>query len=116
MRTDENHHQSCKEIIVHFQTHGTKTALEEAESQRGLRYSILLELPYFNPIRYPVFDPMHNLFLGTGKHVMEVWLNHPRNMLNSQKLTLIEGAIHNFIVPDGIGRCKMCKIPRAVWR
>ena len=104
MRTDENHHQSCKEIMVHFQTHGTKTALEEAESQRGLRYSILLELSYFNPIRYPVLDPMHNLFLGTGKHVMEVWLNHPRNMLNSQKLTLIEGAIHNFIVPDGIGR------------
>lgn len=52
VRTDENHRQSCKEIMVHFQKHGTKTAHEDAESQRGLRHSILLELPYFNPICY----------------------------------------------------------------
>ena len=47
---------------------------------------------------------MHNLFLGTGKQVMDMWLNHPSNLLNGQKLGLIEGAIHNFIILDGIGR------------
>ena len=104
LRTDQMHRQSCKEIIARFEEHSTKTALEEVQSQKGLRYSLLLELPYFDATRYPVLDPMHNLFLGTGKHVMDIWLNHPSNLLNGQKLGLIEGAIHNFIIPDGIGR------------
>ena len=37
------------------------------ESEHGCRYSILLELPYFDPVRMLLIDPMHNLFLGTGK-------------------------------------------------
>ena len=89
------HRQSCKEIITQFEEHGTKTAL---------RYSLLLEEPYFDATHYPVLDPMHNLFLGTGKQVMDMWLNHPSNLLNGQKLGLIQGAIHNFIILDGIGR------------
>ncbi len=35
---------------------------------------------------------------------MDIWLNHPSNLLNGQKLGLIEGTIHSFIIPDGIGR------------
>ena len=53
MRTDENHRQSCKEIMVHFQTHGTKTVHEQAESQRGLRYSVLLELQILQSYTLP---------------------------------------------------------------
>ncbi|RPD52521.1 hypothetical protein L227DRAFT_514709 [Lentinus tigrinus ALCF2SS1-6] len=30
----------------------------------GVRYSVLLELPYWKPTRYVVLDTMHNLFLG----------------------------------------------------
>ncbi len=41
------------------------------ESKYGVRYSIL---PYFDPIKFTVIDPMHNLFLGTGKHVFKVWV------------------------------------------
>ena len=38
----------------------------------GVRYSVLLELPYWDPIKFAVVDPMHNLFLGTGKHMMHI--------------------------------------------
>lgn len=53
---------------------GEPTSLHAAESKAGLRYSILLSLPYFNPVRFTVIDPMHNLYLGTGKHAFEVWM------------------------------------------
>ena len=32
------------------------------ESQTGIRYSVLNELPYFDPARFTIIDPMHNLF------------------------------------------------------
>ena len=54
----------------------TKTAKRELESQYGLRYSVLLELPYFNIIRQHLIDPMHNLFLGIAKHAISVWKNN----------------------------------------
>jgi hypothetical protein len=39
-----------------------------------VRYSVLIELPYFDPIKYTVIDPMHNLFLGTAKYCLNLWL------------------------------------------
>ncbi|KAH9856390.1 hypothetical protein C2E23DRAFT_696984, partial [Lenzites betulinus] len=30
----------------------------------GVRYSSLLDLPYWRPTRYTIIDTMHNLFLG----------------------------------------------------
>ena len=42
----------------------TKTSIQHAESKYGVRYSVLLALPYFDPIKFTVIDPMHNLFLG----------------------------------------------------
>ncbi len=51
----------------------TKTARTAIESKVGLRYSELLRLPYFNIVRCHMIDPMHNLFLGTAKHVTTLW-------------------------------------------
>ncbi len=31
---------------------------------------MLYDLPYYEPIRMVIIDPMHNLFLGTAKHFM----------------------------------------------
>ena len=42
---------------------------------------------------------MHNLFLGTGKHVCSVWIE--TNTLTRQNLELIEQRIK---IPNGIGR------------
>ncbi len=52
-----------------------KAALKKAESEVGCRYSSLLELPYFSPTRFLTIDPMHNLFLGTGKRVLSLWMD-----------------------------------------
>lgn len=41
------------------------------ESKYGCRYSILLDLPYFDPISMTIIDPMHNLYSGTAKHILK---------------------------------------------
>lgn len=51
----------------------------------GLQYSVLLDLPYLDPVSYCVVGPMHNLFLGTGKHMMEVWLKLPDNVMRKNR-------------------------------
>ena len=61
----QQHTSGIREVLK--QT--TKTAQNSAESQYGVRYSVLLELPYFDPVECTAIDIMHNLFLGTGKHV-----------------------------------------------
>lgn len=53
----------------------------------GVRYSILLELPYFDIVRYHIIDPMHNLLLGTAKHVMKTWIN--KGVITSKDLEII---------------------------
>ena len=45
----------------------TKTEWDKLESEHGCRYSVLLQLPYFDPTQMSIIDPMHNLFLGTTK-------------------------------------------------
>ena len=47
LRTGEIHRQHVQEI----QKEVTKTAIAEAESRFGVRYSILLSLPYFDPVQ-----------------------------------------------------------------
>ena len=75
--------------------------------KKGLRYSILLELPYFDPIYYTVVDPMHKLFLGTGKHMMEVWLAD--EFISRRTLDDMERLVSQFIISEGIG-CVPSKI------
>ena len=58
------------------------------ESKLGCRYSVLLQLPYFDPVRMLQLDPMHNLYLGTSKMVIrKVWIE--RNILPPAKVAII---------------------------
>ena len=54
----------------------TQTGMSAAESKYGARYSVLLDLPYFDAVRFTVIDAMHNLFLGTGKRMFQLWLQN----------------------------------------
>lgn len=54
----------------------TKVEQQCIEKRHGVRYSCLLELPYWDPIKFSVVDPMHDLFLGTAKHVLQVWIDN----------------------------------------
>ena len=64
LRSKEQHHNCVEEIVKEV----TKTGLQAAESAYGLRYSVLLALPYFDLIQCTAIDIMHNLYLGTAKH------------------------------------------------
>lgn len=72
------------------------------ESKYGIRYSILLALPYFDPLRFTVIDPMHNLYLGTGKHVFKIWLK--QEIINNNDLSKINDLASQFTCPAGVGR------------
>ena len=61
MRTNDQHRSDVRKILKST----SKTEQERLESQFGCRYSVLLDLPYFDPIRMLLIDPMHNLFMGT---------------------------------------------------
>ena len=62
-RTNHSHREDV-ETLCQCET---KTALERKESELGCGYSVLLDLPYFDPPRMLVIDAMHNLFLGVAK-------------------------------------------------
>ena len=63
-RSHEQHCRDVKKVLEEI----TKTGIQSAESHYGVRYSSLLNLPYFNAVTFTAIDIMHNLFLGTGKH------------------------------------------------
>ena len=69
-RTDQQHRSDVKTI----QECSTKTEKQRKESELGCRYSCLLQLPYFDVVRMLIIDPMHNLYLGTAKHIFrQIW-------------------------------------------
>ena len=49
-----------------------KDARKHLERESGVRYSVLTKLPYFDGTWLHIVDPMHNLLLGTAKHIMNV--------------------------------------------
>lgn len=52
-------------------------------------------------------DPMHNLFLGTGKHMINIWLQ--KGLLNCNKFGDVQKCVDNILAPCSVGR-----IPRKI--
>ena len=65
LRSSSNHRLHALEHCVCQ----TQSAEKEIEQQFGCRYSVLLHLPYFDPVQMTVIDPMHNLLLETARHM-----------------------------------------------
>ena len=82
-RSAEDHRARCMEL---FEA-SSKASLRKFEAKHGVRYSCLVQLPYFNPVRFPVVDPMHNLLLGSGKHVFSLWIKRGILQLEDLQLT-----------------------------
>ena len=97
-RTGQGHREQCRKVL----NENTKTRMRNIESTYGVRYSTLLMLPYFDPVRFTVVEIMHNLFLGTGKYMFKVWLS--LNLLTKENLLEIEETISSFTVPHNLGR------------
>lgn len=68
-------------------------------------YSALLDLEYFDIIRFCTVDPMHNLFLGTSKKMFNLW--NDLKLFSKSQLKAIEERIKSIEVPSDIGRLPM---------
>ena len=99
LRSNAQHRSDVEKI----QKAKTKTEQSKLVTKYGCRYSALLDLPYFDPVRMLLVDPMHNLFLGSAKHVtLDILVG--RAILSSQDLAKIEQRLKNIQVPVGLGR------------
>lgn len=68
----------------------------------GYKETVLLQLPYFDTIRMHVIDPLHNLFLGTAKHVFRMWVD--RNILINASLKLTDERARSVNIASDSGR------------
>uniref|UniRef100_U9UIQ0 Transposase domain-containing protein n=1 Tax=Rhizophagus irregularis (strain DAOM 181602 / DAOM 197198 / MUCL 43194) TaxID=747089 RepID=U9UIQ0_RHIID len=72
-------------------------------SETHVRWSELLRLPYFNPIRFLVVDPMHNLFLGIAHWIVKrLWIDGGK--ITKTHLKLMEKRAKKIQVPVDLGR------------
>ena len=97
-RSPQVHYDKAIEYL-HADTQSRRKAITK---EFGVRYSCLLELSYFNPVRFAVLDPMHNLYLGSSKHMMEIWTD--KGILNKNQFTIIEETVSKIITPQDVGR------------
>ena len=98
-RTNSSHRASIEAI----KTSKSVSEKSKLESEHGCRYSALLELPYFDPVRMLLIDPMHNLFLGTAKRMTQkIWLE--RQLITSRDLNTIHKRLRNVALPTDLGR------------
>lgn len=96
-RTNSDHRRDVQKVCGAY----SKSQQTKLESEVGCRYSCLLELPYFDPTRMLIVDPMHNLFLGSGKRMLEIWLKH--EILTNIHFSLIQNKVDHMITPIDVG-------------
>ena len=47
-------------------------------------------------------DPMHNLLLGSAKHIMNLWVNN--DIITRTDFDKIQDIVDSFVVPNDVGR------------
>jgi hypothetical protein len=80
----------------------TSSRQQAIEREFGVKYSILLELPYYDSVRFLIVDPMHCLFLGIAKHTFHTWKES--EILNHSHLLIIQDRVDELITPPTLGR------------
>ena len=94
--------ESHREHAQEYKACSTVQQQRSMERQYGCRYTVLLELPYYDVVRMCIVDPMHNLLLGTTKHMMIVW--KAQGILIDKHLALIQKTVDSFVTPSDVGR------------
>ncbi|XP_035986582.1 uncharacterized protein LOC118560045 isoform X2 [Fundulus heteroclitus] len=81
-----------------------KTRAEQKiiERKYGARWSELFRLSYYDAIRFVIIDPMHNLLLGTARHVFRLWTD--LGILTTKGLDELQARVGNIKVPYEVGR------------
>ena len=101
---EERTHEECRAYAEMYQEAAKRTVTEgKAQSSRtGIRYTALYQLPYYDAVRFTLIDPMHNLLLGTAKHVLNTWVKE--GILSSQDLSKLQARVNKVKPPSDIGR------------
>ena len=97
------HYQKCTEA----KNATTATKRDEIEKSYGARYTELSRLPYFDVVCHHVVDPMHNLFLGLAKHIINTWKD--LEILKLVHFVEVQRKVDSVVPPPKIGR-----IPRKI--
>ena len=98
IRDNDTHRESVRKILQGK----SKQQQNTLESRLGCRYSSLLKLPYFDAPRMLIIDPMHNLLLGTGKHMLHLWVMH--KVISTAQFDSLQDCVDAMVVPSDIGR------------
>ena len=75
---------------------------QDIEHEYGVRFTELLRLPYFDSIRYAIVDPMHNVLLGSAKHMMILWKEN--KIVTEALFAIIQEVVDKYVTPVGLGR------------
>lgn len=97
-RTKESHR---KQSLI-YKKCDTRSQQITIERDHGCRYTVLINLPYYDVIKVCIVDPMHNLLLGTAKHVLSVWIS--TGVIEKSQLLDIQETVDRFNTPSDIGR------------
>jgi hypothetical protein len=76
--------EECRTFAEDFRNATSAKAAASTFNKTGLRWSELLRLPYYDPTRFLVVDPMHNLFLGLIKEHFQGILGYQKGSLRSE--------------------------------
>ena len=75
---------------------------QDIEHEYGVRFTEWLRLPYFDSIRFAIVDPMHNVLLGSAKHMMILW--NENKIVTEALFAIIQEVVDKFVTPVGLGR------------
>ena len=67
-----------------------------------MKYTELLRLPYYYPIKCHLIDLMHKLLLGSAKKAFECWIE--KGILKEKDLEEIDQLIREVPIPSNVGR------------
>jgi hypothetical protein len=97
---DLDEHRTNAEGWRHCKTNDER---KQHVSTTLVRWSEMLRLPYFNPIRHLVVDPMHCLFLGIAHWIVKrLWVDGGK--ITQQHLELLEKRAKDIKIPADLGR------------
>lgn len=98
-------HRDFYECAMKYKHAKTAKERHDIEKMHGVRYTVLLSLPYYDAIRFCMIDPMHNLLLGSAKTFVKSWVQTS----SASNLAHIQKIVDAFVTPSGFGR-----LPRKV--
>ncbi len=91
-------HQEALDMSQEYLQGKSKADRDKTAKASGVRWSPLLNLPYFDIVRCTVIDMMHNRYLGVAKKILKLWF---REGIVDIKL---EQAVQRLDVPGHLGK------------